>query len=65
MTIQDRILLHTLKHNPRRGEVYITWSVDNTPKTFCGTISSIEMRRRDRDEPATFSISGYIQEEVE
>ena len=63
MTIQDRILLHTLKHNPRRGEVYITWSVDNTSETFCGTISSIEVRR-DIDEPATFSISGYIQEEV-
>ena len=63
MTIQDKILLHTLKHNPRKGEVYITWSVDNTSETFCGAISSIEVGRN-IDEPATFSIRGYIQEDL-
>lgn len=53
----NRVLLHTLKHNPRNGEVYITWEGD----TFLGKCTSIEITRR-VDEPGMFSISGYIND---
>lgn len=53
----NRVLLHILKHNPRDGEVYITWEGE----TFVGKISSIEVTRR-VDEPGIFNISGYISD---
>jgi len=54
---KDQILLHILKHNPRDGEVYITWESE----TFQGNISQIQVTRN-VDEPAVFTISGYIKE---
>lgn len=51
----NRVLLHILKHNPRDGEVYITWGGE----TFVGSMSMCEVTRN-VDEPARFSISGYI-----
>jgi hypothetical protein len=53
----NRVLLHILKNNPQNGEVYITWEGE----TFVGKINSVEITRR-IDEPAMFSISGYIQD---
>lgn len=53
----NRVLLHILKHNPRSGEVYITWMGE----TFVGSMQSCEITRS-VDEPAMFSISGFIQE---
>ena len=50
-------LLHILKHNPRSGEVYITWMGE----TFVGNMTSCEITRR-IDEPALFAISGYIRD---
>jgi hypothetical protein len=52
----NRILLHILRHNPRSGEVYITWEGE----TFRGEMNQVEIRRG-VDEPATFTISGYIR----
>ena len=53
----NNMLLHTLKHNPRDGEVYITWQ----GKTFKGQMKDIEMRRA-IDSFTSFTISGYIEE---
>lgn len=55
-TTDRRVLLHILKNNPQNGEVYLTWEGE----TFCGLIQHIEITRRP-DEPAMFSISGYIR----
>ena len=53
----NHILLHILKHNPRNGEVYITWEGE----TFRGEMNQVEIRRA-VDEPATFTISGFIRD---
>jgi hypothetical protein len=53
----NRILLHILKNNPQNGEVYITWMGE----TFVGKIQMCEVTRN-IDEPAVFSISGYISD---
>lgn len=53
----NRVLLHILKHNPRDGEIYFTWEGE----TFRGEMNQIEVRRG-VDEPATFSISGYVRD---
>ena len=53
----NSVLLHILKHNPRSGEVYITWMGE----TFVGSMQMCEITRR-VDEPAQFAISGYILE---
>lgn len=57
MKQNNKILMHILKHNPRHGEVYITWEGE----TFLGHISQIEITRS-VDEPARFQISGWIDE---
>lgn len=54
----NRVLLHILKNNPRNAEVYITWEGE----TFCGQMSKCEITRL-VDEPAHFSISGYIKDQ--
>lgn len=53
----NRVLLHTIKHNPSDGEVYITFEGE----TFVGLIQHIEVSRNSH-EPAMFSISGFVRE---
>jgi hypothetical protein len=53
----NKVLMHVMKHNPCNGEVYITWEGE----TFVGKMNSFEITRR-IDEPAMFSIAGYIQD---
>lgn len=38
---QNRILLHTLKHSPQDGDVYITWQGE----TFCAKLTDITVHR--------------------
>jgi hypothetical protein len=57
MKQENKILLHTIKHNPRDGEVYITWEGE----TFRGNIQDIEVRRA-VDAVTTFTISGFVDE---
>ena len=57
MKLDNKILLHILQHNPRNGEVYITWEGE----TFRGDIQDIEVRRA-VDAVTTFNISGFVAE---
>ena len=54
---ENQLLLHIIKHNPRHGEVYITWEGE----TFKGQMNDIEMRRA-IDSVTSFTISGYIEQ---
>lgn len=55
----NRVLLHILKNTPKNGEIYLTWE----DETFVGLIQQIEITRRP-DEPAMFSVSGYINDRL-
>ena len=52
---RNRILLHMLKHNPKNGEVFITWE----DETFVGNIQDIEIRAG-VSQLTTFTISGIV-----
>lgn len=55
MKQDNKILLHILKHNPKDGEVYITWEGE----TFCGSIQHINVSRG-VDIITTFEIKGIV-----
>lgn len=52
----NRMLLHILKHNPKDGEVYITWEGE----TFRGCIQDIEVKRG-LTIMTTFTIKGIVR----
>ena len=53
---RNRILLHMLKHNPKNGEVFITWEGE----TFVGHIQDIEIRSG-VEQFTNFTISGIVR----
>lgn len=54
---ENQILLHILKHNPKNGEVYITWEGE----TFVGEIYQIEVKRSVND-LTRFTLEGFVRD---